>query len=376
MMPLSTISLHGKLPKSARIAAFRTAVVAALVLLAGAETVRSQAITLRDMKDREVRLQGPAARIATIPIPMASTIITLDEKTDRLVGINSVAKSAILEGILGRIFPTAKDIRSDVVGQNFSPNVEALVATRPDVVVQWGDVGDLVVAPMTNAGLNVMLIVPGTEEQARQYMMLAATVLGKTARAEGLIAERKQIEAGILATTARITPERKPKALYLSTALSQLTVAGTGTIYDYFFTLTGAVNAAKGIDRFKPVNAEQIAEWNPDVIILNSFEAALALDRIYTDPILSLTSAAKTKRVYKMPLGGYRWDAASQESPMTWMWLANLMHPDRFNFNVRAEMTRMYKTLYGHTLAAGEIDEILRLSMQGSAANYAQFAAR
>ncbi|MGO7165380.1 hypothetical protein ACCS78_41040, partial [Rhizobium johnstonii] len=58
---------------------------------------------------------------------------------------------------------------------------------------------------------------------------------------------------------------------------------------------------------------------------LNAFEAKLNVDWVYNDPILSLTNAAKSKRVYKMPLGGYRWDPPSQESPLSWMWTANLL---------------------------------------------------
>ena len=93
------------------------------------------------------------------------------------------------------------------------------------------------------------------------------------------------------------------------------------------------------------------------------------------DPILSLTNAAQNGRVYKMPLGGYRWDPPNQESPLTWMWTANLLHPDLFDYDLRAEMRAAYQVLYGHDLSDADIDEILWMDMQGGQANYAQFAA-
>lgn len=77
-----------------------------------------------------------------------------------------------------------------------------------------------------------------------------------------------------------------------------------------------------------------------------------------------------------MPLGGYRWDPPNQESPLTWMWLANLLHPDVFDYDLRAEMHTAYELLYGHALTDAEIYKILRMDMQGQATNYAQFAAR
>jgi hypothetical protein len=109
------------------------------------------------------------------------------------------------------------------------------------------------------------------------------------------------------------------------------------------------------------VNAEQVAAWNPDVILPNAFEDALELSRVPDGPILSLTAAAQSGRVCKMPLGGYRWDPPDQESPLSWLWLANLLHPEVFDHDLRAEMRTAYRMLYGHDLTDAEIDEIRRI---------------
>ena len=124
------------------------------------------------------------------------------------------------------------------------------------------------------------------------------------------------------------------------------------------------------------MNREQIAAWDPDVILLNTFEDGLTTAFVHDDPILSLTSAARSRRVYKMPLGGYRWDPPSHESPLTWMWLANLLHPDLFRFDLRAEMRAAYQSFYGYALSDDDIDSILWMPMQREAAGYEQFAAR
>jgi iron complex transport system substrate-binding protein len=303
-------------------------------------------------------------------------LIAVDQKTDHLVGMNSIAKSAIVEGILGRIFPAAREIRSDIVGQNFVPNVEALAAARPDLVIQWGGRGDDIVKPLTNAGLAVALILYGTETQARGYMTMSGTALGKMPRVESLLAWRSKVENEIAAIAAKIPPERKPKVLHLGAALTQLSAAGAGGYSDFYIRLGGGLNAATDMNGARAVNAEQIAAWDPDIILLNSFEDKLTVERIYQDPILSFTAAARTKRVYKMPLGGYRWDPPNQESPLVWMWLAGLMHPGLFKYDLRAEMRAAYAALYGHQLSDAEIDEILRMPMQGNAAHYAQFKAR
>ncbi|MBW8284698.1 MAG: ABC transporter substrate-binding protein, partial [Rhizobium sp.] len=141
--------------------------LAAVLGLAGAAF--ADPITFTDQGGRTVTLPKAAERIASIPIPMASTIIAMDGGTSRLVGMNPTAKSAIVEGVLGKIFPQAKDIPSDITAPNFIPNVEELAATNPELVIQWADYGADLVDPISNAGLNVALISYGTEEKTRYY---------------------------------------------------------------------------------------------------------------------------------------------------------------------------------------------------------------
>lgn len=349
-------------------------IVAALL----ATPVAADPVTFTDHEGREVTLPAPAQRIASIPIPMASTLIAIDGATDRLVGMNPTAKSAIMEGILGRIFPEARDIPSDVTAPSFIPNVEELARVNPDLVIQWAGRGPDYIDPITNAGLNLMTIRYGSEELTRDYMTMAAIAMGRPERIEALIDWRAQVQADIEARTADLADEDRPSVLYLLRAMDTLRASGTENNYNaWYHILAGGRNAAEDMTGgWADINLEQIASWNPDVIFLNSFEADLTIDRILDDPILSLTNAAQTGRVYKMPLGGYRWDPPNQESPLTWMWTANLLHPDRFDYDLRAEMRSAYQVLYNYDLTDADIDEILWMDMQGGQANYAQFAPR
>ncbi|MDG3043006.1 ABC transporter substrate-binding protein [Roseicyclus marinus] len=335
-------------------------------------------ILFTDHEGREVALPAPAERIASIPIPMASTLIAIDGATDRLVGMNPTAKSAILEGILGRIFPEAQDIPSDITAPNFIPNVEELARVNPDLVIQWAGRGPDYVDPITNAGLNLMTIMYGTEERTRDYMTMAATAMGRPERIEALIDWRAQVQAELEARTAGLAQEDRPTVLYLLRAMENLRASGTENNYNaWYHGLAGGRNAAEEmVGGWADVSVEQVAAWNPDVIFLNSFEADLTIDRILNDPILSMTDAARNGRIYKMPLGGYRWDPPNQESPLTWIWTAELLHPDLFDYDLRAEMRAAYRVLYDHDLTDAEIDEILWMDMQGGQANYAQFAAQ
>ena len=333
-------------------------------------------IIIIDHEDRQVVLTSPAKRVVTIPMPMASGVIALDGSSDRLVGLNPLSLTAIREGILGKIFPEALNVSDAVTGTDFVPNVEALAEVNPDLVIQWGGRGPEIVDPIINAGLNTVLIKYGTEELTRQYMTMVATAIGKPERIGELVEWRDRVQQDIATKTAAIPEADRPSVLYLGRSLSDITAAGNkGQYSSWYIELAGGKNASAELDGSVSINREQIAQWDPEVILLNSFEPELDVSWVYDDPILSLTRAAQNHRVYKMPLGGYRWDPPSQESPLTWMWLAELLHPDLFDYDLRAEMTAAYKTLYNYELTDEDIDGIIWTAQQGTGLGYDQFAA-
>lgn len=351
-----------------------------LGLLAWAAASAAGAQPVTDMAGRDLKLTKPAERVVTIPIPAASILIALDGGTRKLVGMHQSSKDAVLGSVLGEFFPEAKSIASNVVSgatpTGFAPNVESIAGLRPDLVIQWGDRGPDLVQPLENAGIRTGLILYGNEQQARDMIAFTGKVTGNTAKIDELNAWRDKTAAAIKAKVGALAADRKPSVLYLLRTKGGFTVSGKGTYNDFYIELAGGRNAAAEIAGQKPVNAEQIAAWNPDVILLNNFEDPLDLSGISADPVVSQTKAVTGKRVYKMPMGGYRWDPPSQESPLTWMWLADLLHPDLFDFDVRAEIKDWYPKLYAHTPTEAQIDAILHAGINKGAAGYARFAAK
>jgi iron complex transport system substrate-binding protein len=351
---------------------------AAILLIGGVAPLSARAGCFDDLAARRICLDQPARRVVTIPMPSASTFIAVDGSAQRLVGMHPSSKRAIDEGLLGRMFPQARAIDASVAGvgsDGFMPNVETLALLDPDVVVQWGDRGDDIVGPLRNAGLRTALLRYGTEPLARGNLTLMADIAGKPERATALIAWRDATIADIEKNARDIPDGRRLGVLYLQRAASGLAAAGANGYSDFYIRLVGGRNVAAGLAGAPSINAEQIAQWDPDVILLNGFEEKLAPSRIYDDEILSATRAARERRVYKMPIGGYRWDPPSQESPLTWMWLADLLYPDVFRYDLRAEIARAYRLLYGQTPSPADMDEVLRMKVNGDARFYERFAA-
>ena len=92
----------------------------------------SQAVDFTDMSGDKIHLSAPAKRIVVIPIPAASMLVGMDESSEKLVGMHPFAKVAAQEGMLGKMFSPVLQVNSNVVGNNFTPNIEALLNVEPN----------------------------------------------------------------------------------------------------------------------------------------------------------------------------------------------------------------------------------------------------
>ena len=82
----------------------------------------------------------------------------------------------------------------------------------------------------------------------------------------------------------------------------------------------------------------------------------------------------RSRRVYKVPLGGYRWDPPSHESPLMWRWLGQVVRPGAARVDLRAEVDRYYRLYYGRTPTAAQLRSILWSEANAGSAHYEQFA--
>jgi iron complex transport system substrate-binding protein len=351
-------------------------------LLAGCGTGTAPArgqhadIAVTDQRGRRLTFARSVRRVVTIPMPAAAIFICVDESADHLVGMHASSWQAIRDGIMGQMFPRAERIAHGVASQDFAPNVESVLALNPDLVVQWGDEGSGIVAPLENAGMKVLGLRYGTQQDVDTWLTLFGTLLSKPARAKRIV----DWSHDRLAEMKAVRPSGPaPKILYFNRYVGGYKVAAKGSYNDFYIKLIGGTNPATGPhglagSGMAGVDVEQVLAWDPDIVLLGNFDAALPSD-VYADKVLRDMSAVRTKRVYKVPLGGYRWDPPSQESPLMWRWLSMIAFPGGKPFDLRGEVVKDYRLLYGHTPTDAQLDAILRLSVNGASANYRRFHA-
>lgn len=336
----------------------------------------SAGISFRDQQGRTITFERPVTRVVTIPMPAASLLVAVDGGADHLAAMHNASWVAMRDGILGTMFPQALELPHEIATQDFTPNVESVRALNPDVVIQWSDAQ--LVAPLENAGLKVIgLVNNGKQEDVDAWIAMFSAMLGKPERATEIkdhsdreLAEVKELAAG------RSGPG--PSILYFNRFEGGLKAAAAKTYNDFYIKLIGGSNPATGEDPLPGtgmvgLDVEQVLSWDPEVILLGNFDGAMPQD-VYDDPVWKNVAAVRSRRVYKVPLGGYRWDPPGQESPLMWHWLGDIAFPQEQS-GLRGKITDYYRMLYNYRPTNADLDRILWTEQNRQSADYQQFNA-
>lgn len=119
---------------------------------------------------------------------------------------------------------------------------------------------------------------------------------------------------------------------------------------------------AKELKGTATVSMEQIYQWNPEVIYISSFTTTMPED-ILENKIAgqdwSQIEAVKNGRVYKEPVGVYRWYPPSGDAPLMLKWMANHQYPGLFSYDMEKELKEYYQRFYRYELTDEDIEWIL-----------------
>lgn len=165
-----------------------------------------------------------------------------------------------------------------------------------------------------------------------------------------LTRSRQRLAAGLRG----LSTAQRPRVLHLA-SLSPLRADGADTLVDTWITLAGGRNAATGLSgNLQAISPEQIARWNPDIIILGG-QADNASDRAWAAmPVFA------GRRVVRNPMGVFPWDRYGPEFALQLQWAARLLHPRQFTTLDLAQQTDdFYRRFFGYRLTWGDYNRIL-----------------
>jgi len=246
------------------------------------------------------------------------------------------------------------------VGSFDDLNLESIMKMNPDVVI------NSVTASKGNAkveenSIPVIQVYTGkaTLDNIYNEFRMVGDLVNAPDRAEKLISYWDKKKA-LLNERISTIPENERKHVYYMLG-GPLHTNGEKWWGQSFVTIAGGINVADGIGDVRDINAEQLAQWDPDVIVVSANEGSYVTDEaIAANPQLAGLKAVKNGSVYHIPIGGFWWDRPSPESPLGFLWLAKTLYPDKFSdIDMTSETKEFFKEFYGYDLSDDEVKEIL-----------------
>lgn len=319
----------------------------------------SDKIVITDQLGKTIEFDEVPQKVVTTIMPFPYIYYAVAGNTDTLIGCNPSSIVAYEDSALKYMYPELANANTSFVDTSFVVNIEELLKLEPDVVFQWNYM-DEEIAKMEAAGIKVIALQYGSLEDLETWIDIIGKLTDNEERAEKIV---EYFHAEVDEVTERIDTLSAEDYRNILIMSNDLKVSGTG-FSNYWVEKSGAVNPAKDLSgESLNVNMEQIYEWNPEILYIGNFTELQPSDFIENKlegQDWSVVTAVQNGEVYKIPIGGYRWDPPGVETPLMVKWLAKIQHPELFaDMDMNTEVTEFYMEVYNFELTDGMLDEIL-----------------
>lgn len=320
-------------------------------------------VSIQDYEGKTIKVPDNPQRIVVSGgmWPFPPILMILDDDSKRIVLMPKATSNAIKNSLMSKFYP-----KSSKIANSNDQNIEEVLKFKPDVVF-CHLANKKFCSAMSKTGIPTIGLPTNVDNYnylhtLQNWLEIGGKILDKNELAGSLIKHNNEVENKIKLLLQDV--KNKPKAMVLFRYGGQNEIVVVALFSNYLLETTGAINIFADIGGTKKVGLEEIYKLDPEIIYITNFSPAMPQD-LYNNPSWKPVSAVKNKKVYKIPLGTYRWYAPSLEAPVFLQWLAKHNHPSIFkDIDIKAELKRHFKTFYHKDLSDSQIDEIFNPSPQ------------
>jgi iron complex transport system substrate-binding protein len=279
---------------------------ACTLALVACEKPRTEVGSLKDDFGDPVRIGEPPRRIVSLN-PATTEILFALGAGSRLVGRSNYD-----------LWPdSAKLIQA--LGNGIQPNVEAVLGTRPDLVVLYASQDNRPAAGRFRAaGVNTLSLKNDSIADFRRTVETLGAILGDSVRARSVTDSVYHTIDRVRASTARLT---RPTVFWHIWDAPLITI-GAGSFMNELVNIAGATNVYADIEApSKTISLEDVARRDPEFILAGPIGAA----KIAGDPRWRIVRAVRNGKVLIVDtVVVARPSVRLGEAALS---LANLLHP-------------------------------------------------
>jgi len=209
------------------------------------------------------------------------------------------------------------------VGTHLQPNVEMILALKPDLVVQGGVAKGLPALRKLEAeGVPVAMFAPHDFPGLFSMIRRLGALTARSEAAASLIREMEDH----LAQTARRLQGLRPVRVFFEVRYLNLLAAGRGSMVNDIITRAGGVNVVESPQELTRFDLEALLHADPEVYVIQQGPMNKSPEDIYSRPYFKELRAVKARRVLLVDEGlfshpGPRSAAAVEQ-------LARFLHPE------------------------------------------------
>lgn len=307
-----------------------------------------------DALGRTVRFSKLPERIV---VAGRSTLTVLDamylfpEAADRVVGLVSGRQDP-------GTFLAHVDARfADKTLLEIDAGPEQIAPLHPDVVIMRSFMEAKLGRALGEIDIPVLYVDLETPDQYARDLTTLGQLFADERRAEEIKAFYQSQRDYVEQRLGQTEPEQRPSVLLLQHSDQGGAVAFSVPASSWM--QTSLVEMAGGTPVWREaalgggwtvVNLEQVAAWDPDVLLLVSYgsDPAQAVHQLELDEKWRALRAVEQGRIYAFPGDYYSWDQPDPRWILGLTWLAATLHPDQFSdFDVRQSLVDFFEQMYG-----------------------------
>ncbi|MDO5095233.1 MAG: ABC transporter substrate-binding protein [Peptostreptococcaceae bacterium] len=329
-----------------------------------------------DQTGESVEVPTEINRVVIAFQPFGSIYPLFVGSADSVVGTLPGSLDAAEYSLLSKAYPKILEVDTSFY-QNDEINVESVLNLKPDLVLYMaGDEKQKQAykdAGIPALGFRVDAGDFNTVETYNGWIKILGEAFGMEDKAKEIIEYTTKDYEEIQKRLSALKPEDKKKVLILNGYSASNMITSGGKQFPHFWAIgSGGINVAEGaFTGNKPINMEQVYEWQPDIIYLSTFSPYEPQDLINNQAKegddWSNINAVKNGRVYKYPLGMFRWYPPNSESILSLWWMSQNNYPELFSdFDLKAKVKDYYSRFYSYELTDEEYEQIFRPDSRAS----------
>lgn len=334
-----------------------------LPLLSGALAIllsaAAHARDITDMTGRTVTVPDKIETVITLgSVPVINSFVEASGNGGKIVsGLpERFAKSG--RWALQYVFaPQIKDA-PDLQDNEYAPVVEKILVLKPDLALTFDQATTDI---LTTNGIPTVMLRVQKPEEAKDAVTLLSDLFGTPEAGPRYTEFFDKTLAGVSEKLASVPEDQRPRALYINPK----TMSQPHLVAEWWMKAGGARSVTDDgrTTETLALTTEFVLGTDPDVIIVADPKD---IDALKSDATLSQLRAVKEGRILVTPVGAHVWGNRTSEQPLTVLWLATQLYPDRFSQDdLRAAVHGYYKDFFGTDLTDEQIGAILAAGVKG-----------